>query len=79
MCGDPIENGELIIKDGNIVEIVTQSGNDDTALDLSDYLLMPGFINAHSHISLTAFEKKNFPYRFICKLDSRVDLSQLGS
>jgi len=61
MCGDPIENGELIIEDGNIVKIVTQSSNDAAALDLSDYLLMPGFINAHSHISLTAFEKKLSP------------------
>ena len=61
MCGDPVENGELIIDDGNIVEIATQSGNDDAALDLSDYLLMPGFINAHSHISLTALEKKLSP------------------
>ena len=61
MCGDPVENGELIIDDGNIVEIATQSDNDDAALDLSDYLLMPGFINAHSHISLTALEKKLSP------------------
>ena len=61
MCGDPVENGELVIDDGNIVEIATQSDNDDAALDLSDYLLMPGFINAHSHISLTALEKKLSP------------------
>ena len=61
MCGDPIENGELIIEDGNIVKVVTQSSNDPAALDLSDYLLMPGFINVHSHISLTAFEKKISP------------------
>ena len=60
MCGDPVENGELLIDDGNIVEIsATQSG--DEALDLSDYLLMPGFVNAHSHISLTALEKKISP------------------
>jgi aminodeoxyfutalosine deaminase len=60
MCGDPVENGELIIDDGNIVEIsATQSG--DESLDLSDYLLMPGFVNAHSHISLTALEKKLSP------------------
>jgi len=60
MCGDPVENGELIIDGGNIVEIsATQSG--DESLDLSDYLLMPGFVNAHSHISLTALEKKLSP------------------
>lgn len=62
MCGDPVENGELIIDDGNIVEIsATQSESDDAALDLTDCLLMPGFVNAHSHISLTALEKKLSP------------------
>ncbi len=62
MCGDPVENGELIIDDGNIVEIsATQSGSDDAALELTDHLLMPGFVNAHSHLSLTALEKKLSP------------------
>lgn len=60
MCGDPVENGELIIDGGNIVEIsTTQSGKDD--VDLSDCLLMPGFVNAHCHLSLTALEKKLSP------------------
>ncbi len=62
-CGDPVENGELIIDGGNIVEIsTTQSGdseNDDA--DLSDCLLMPGFVNAHCHLGLTALEKKLSP------------------
>ena len=66
MCGEPIENGALIIDDGNIVDIVTPSENDDADLDLSDHLLMPGFVNAHSHISLTALEKKLSPtYSFV--------------
>ncbi len=60
MCGDLIENGEIVIDKGDIVEIVTkQSGNED--IDLSDCLLMPGFVNAHSHLSLTALNKKLFP------------------
>jgi aminodeoxyfutalosine deaminase len=61
MCGDPVENGILIIDDGNIVEIATQSENEDDALDLSDCLLMPGFVNAHCHLGLTALEKKLSP------------------
>ena len=61
MCGDPVENGELIIDDGNIVDVIAQSGNDDDVMDLSDYLLMPGFVNAHSHISLSALDKKLTP------------------
>ena len=63
LCGDPIENGELIIDDGKIVEISTQPENkkNSDALDLSDCLLMPGFVNAHCHLSLTALEKKISP------------------
>ena len=60
ICGDLIENGEMIIDEGNIVEIgTTQSGNADT--DLYDCLLMPVFVNTHSHLSLTALNKKLSP------------------
>jgi aminodeoxyfutalosine deaminase len=60
MCGDLIENGEMVIDAGNIVEIrTTQSGNED--IDLSDCLVMPGFVNTHSHLSLTAINKNFFP------------------
>ena len=61
MCGEPVENGILIIDDGNIVEIATQWGSDEVSLDLSDCLLMPGFVNAHCHLGLTALEKKLSP------------------
>lgn len=67
MCGDPVENGVLTIDGGNIVEIKTQSAgaensqNDDAVLDLSDHVLMPGFVNAHCHLGLTALEKKLSP------------------
>lgn len=61
MCGEPVENGELIIDAGNVVGIAKQSENDDATLDLSDCLLMPGFVNAHSHLGLTALEKKLSP------------------
>ena len=61
MCGDPIENGELIVDDGNIVEIATTPSNNEGVLDLSDCLLMPGFVNAHCHLGLTALEKKLSP------------------
>ena len=62
-CSEPIENGELIIEGGDILEISRQVSKVSTeyTIDLSDHLLMPGFVNAHSHLSLTALENKLSP------------------
>ena len=68
-CSEPLENGELIIEDGDILEISPQVSkvNTEDTLDLSDHLLMPGFVNAHSHLSLTALENKLSPSKnFAC-------------
>ena len=68
-CSEPVENGELIIEDGDILEISPQVSkvNTEYTLDLSDHLLMPGFVNAHSHLSLTALENKLSPSKnFAC-------------
>ena len=68
-CSEPVENGELIIEDGDIKEISPQVSKVNTGytLDLSDHLLMPGFVNAHSHLSLTALENKLSPSKnFAC-------------
>ncbi|MFL2948130.1 MAG: amidohydrolase family protein [Nitrospinales bacterium] len=62
-CSEPVENGELIIEGGDILEISPQASkvNTEYTLDLSDHMLMPGFVNAHSHLSLTALENKLSP------------------
>ncbi|MFQ5444684.1 MAG: amidohydrolase family protein, partial [Nitrospinales bacterium] len=54
--GDVVENGELLIEQGHIKEICprqTESLNIE-CLDLSDHLILPGFVNAHCHLSLSA-------------------------
>ena len=60
MCSEPIENGLLIIENGNILEISSEAlnPNANNVLDLSDHLLMPGFVNAHCHLGLTALADK---------------------
>jgi len=62
-CGEPIENGELLIENGNILEVSSQksTASAEDTLDLSDHLLMPGFVNAHSHLCLTALANKLKP------------------
>jgi aminodeoxyfutalosine deaminase len=60
-CGEPIENGELIIKEGEIVAISPVEREAEVTLDLSDHLLMPGFVNAHCHLGLSALESKLSP------------------
>ena len=59
MEGEVIENGELLIEQGLIQEIrQTQSAALASCLDLSDHLILPGFVNAHCHLSLSALRGK---------------------
>jgi len=76
-CSEPIENGELIIEGGDILEISRQVSKVSTeyTIDLSDHLLMPGFVNAHSHLSLTALENKLSPSKnFACWIRNLIAL-----
>jgi len=57
--GEVIENGELLIERGLIKEVrQTQSPSTVACLDLSDHLILPGFVNAHCHLSLSALRDK---------------------
>jgi imidazolonepropionase-like amidohydrolase len=65
--------GFVVVSAGHIREIVKVAPADATVIDLSDYTLMPGFIDAHTHVLLqgdaTAVEydeqllKESLPYR----------------
>lgn len=56
--GEVVENGELLIEQGRIKEIRQSQSDDSECLDLSDHLLLPGFVNAHCHLSLSALHEK---------------------
>lgn len=60
MQGEPMENGELLIEQGRVREI-SWDGKEFPGiecLDLSDCLILPGFVNAHCHLSLSALKGK---------------------
>jgi len=60
MKGTKLSNGELFVEGNSIVSIesnMTESFEGDV-IDLKDYFLMPGFVNAHCHLSLSALQNK---------------------
>ena len=60
MEGDAVEKGELLIDQGQILEISRQQtpSTNVECLDLSDHLILPGFVNGHCHLSLSALHQK---------------------
>ncbi len=75
MSGDNYENGELVIEQGSIVEV--RSGVSESFAgvthDWSDCLILPGFVNAHCHLSLSGLQGKVARQeRFVDWIDSVV-------
>ena len=49
----PIENGEVVVEDGQIVDFGKAAARVDDALDLGLVALMPGLVNVHAHLEYT--------------------------
>lgn len=49
----PIENGRLVVSDGRIVSIERSDGPSTLGADYGEAVLLPGFVNAHTHLELT--------------------------
>lgn len=60
MQGEAVRDGQLLIEGDRIlsIEASSQGPADIRTLDLSDYFLLPGFVNAHCHLSLSALKGK---------------------
>jgi cytosine/adenosine deaminase-related metal-dependent hydrolase len=60
MSGEDYEQGELVIDQGRIVDV--RSGTNESfegiTHDCSDCLILPGFVNAHCHLSLSGLQGK---------------------
>ncbi|HEV2471228.1 MAG TPA: amidohydrolase family protein, partial [Chthonomonadales bacterium] len=53
VASPPIENGEVIIEDGFIEAVRPSVPGTTDALEFGDAVLLPGLINAHTHLELT--------------------------
>ncbi len=60
MHGEAVRDGQLLIQGVRIlsIEARSESSSDVRTLDLKDYFLLPGFVNAHCHLSLSALKGK---------------------
>jgi aminodeoxyfutalosine deaminase len=60
MSGEDYERGELVIDQGRIVEARSETHGSFEGIthDWSDCLILPGFVNAHCHLSLSGLHGK---------------------
>lgn len=65
MDSDPISDGAIVVEEGKIIEVgkkedLASQYPKATRHDYSNHVLMPGLINAHSHLEMSAH--KNYPF-----------------
>lgn len=55
MRGEALRGGELVIENGRIESVrpALSESPENSVIDLSDCLVMPGFVNAHCHLALS--------------------------
>lgn len=60
MTGEDLHRGELIVENGIIKEFTAGPVEpfEGQVVDLSDHLILPGFVNAHCHLALSALHQK---------------------
>ena len=54
--GDVIENGNVLVNDDGVIEAVTtKSVRASEMIDAEGAIVMPGIVNAHTHLAMTLF------------------------
>ena len=56
VAGDPVENGAIAVDRGRVTDVGKASTlRGDSVQDLGDCILLPGFVNAHTHLELSCY------------------------
>lgn len=53
VAGPPIRDGQVAVADGRIVAVASARGRDAGTVDLGDVAILPGLVNAHTHLELS--------------------------
>jgi 5-methylthioadenosine/S-adenosylhomocysteine deaminase len=53
--GDPIEDGAVVVEEGRIVEVGRAAGLAGPRRHFPDCAILPGFVNAHSHLEYAVY------------------------
>ena len=53
VVGEPIENGEVVVKEGLIVETRAARSSTEASRDFGAAILLPGLVNVHTHLDYT--------------------------
>ena len=57
---DKIENIDIVIKDDKIIDLVKDyNGEYDELIDATNKIILPGLINAHTHLGMSMFKATN--------------------
>lgn len=57
---DKIENIDIVIKDDKIIDLVKDyNGEYDKLIDATNKIILPGLINAHTHLGMSMFKATN--------------------
>ena len=51
--GDVLDDHVIVVKDGEIIDLLTKASVDPTECEQYEGLLVPGFVNAHCHLELS--------------------------
>src|SRR6185369_5616505 len=57
----PIEGGYVLVRDGDIAAVGRTRSGGAALTDLGDVALLPGFVNAHTHLELTGYRGRLAP------------------